>query len=226
MARVLSPGLRAPAARAAALSTALAVGRARMTRAEMPGHHCRPSGLRLLVETPRRDVIRAEAVLMLRHLHPGRPGRGEAGARRARRAERLIRHLGSPEEPPRFVAGREVRDRPRPLRGQRDRPPRERLAGPARHWAVRTLNRRPCLEVANDPLTERRSVVARANDLRPSRRRFWHGAKSERQAIEASARRLAVALTGGRRAGTTRWWAHRHRPDLSFLSELASRSRR
>lgn len=32
-------------------------------------------------------------------------------------------------------------------------------------WAVRTANRRPCTEVADDPLPERRTVVARANEL-------------------------------------------------------------
>ena len=32
-------------------------------------------------------------------------------------------------------------------------------------WAVRTLNLRPCVEVASDPLPERQRVVARANAL-------------------------------------------------------------
>lgn len=32
-------------------------------------------------------------------------------------------------------------------------------------WAVRTANRRPCVEVADDPLPERRAIVGRANAL-------------------------------------------------------------
>jgi thioredoxin reductase len=32
-------------------------------------------------------------------------------------------------------------------------------------WAVRTPNRRPCVEMANDPLPERESIVSGANDL-------------------------------------------------------------
>ena len=77
--------------------------------------------------------------------------------------------------------------------------------------------------MANDPLIERRRVVAQANDLAADPPAFL---KVERraglEAIEAANGHLGVALSGNRRGefdavvGLTGY-----RPDLSFLSELA-----
>jgi hypothetical protein len=90
-------------------------------------------------------------------------------------------------------------------------------------WAVRSPNRRPCVEVAGDPLPERQRVTAAANDLAAEPPSFL---KVERRAGVESLRReggrLAVELGGGRGGvfdavvGLTGY-----RPDLSFLGELA-----
>ncbi|MGH9441106.1 MAG: NAD(P)-binding domain-containing protein [Thermoanaerobaculia bacterium] len=90
-------------------------------------------------------------------------------------------------------------------------------------WAVRSANRRPCEEVAEDPLPERRRVVSQANDLAGSPAAFL--SVRRRTAIEEihpENGRLRVrfareqpevfdeivSLTG-------------YRPDYGFLSELA-----
>jgi thioredoxin reductase len=66
-------------------------------------------------------------------------------------------------------------------------------------WAVRSANRRPCVEIANDPLPERQRVVARANEL-AAEPPAW--LRVERRAvIDAVERRdgaLAVRMSGNR----------------------------
>jgi len=89
-------------------------------------------------------------------------------------------------------------------------------------WAVRTPNRRPCEEVANDPLPERRSVVARANALAEAPPPFL---KVERKAMIESVSQnnghVVVALTGGRIVETDFIAAYTgYRPSNAFLSEL------
>lgn len=70
-----------------------------------------------------------------------------------------------------------------------------REAGAAITWAVRTPNQRPCEEVANDPLPERKRVVTIANDAARE-------VRVERRAmIESVARNnghIDVTLTGNR----------------------------
>jgi thioredoxin reductase len=66
-------------------------------------------------------------------------------------------------------------------------------------WAVRTLNRRPCEEVASDPLTERHRVVAAANALAedpPSFLRMERRAHVESFIVRDTG--IEVMLTGGR----------------------------
>ena len=89
-------------------------------------------------------------------------------------------------------------------------------------WAVRSPNRRPCEEVPNDPLPERRSVVLRANALAEAPPPFL---RVERRAmIESVAQnngRAAIALTGGRIVEAEFIAAFTgYRPDGGFLSEL------
>ncbi|HSP34152.1 MAG TPA: NAD(P)-binding domain-containing protein [Thermoanaerobaculia bacterium] len=63
-------------------------------------------------------------------------------------------------------------------------------------WAVRKPNRRPCEEVANDPLPERQRIVAAANDLAedpPS----W--LTVERRAVVETIGRSEASLSGNRR---------------------------
>ncbi|HKO58411.1 MAG TPA: hypothetical protein VJ276_21275, partial [Thermoanaerobaculia bacterium] len=88
-------------------------------------------------------------------------------------------------------------------------------------WAVRTPNRRPCEEVANDPLPERQRVVARANELAES-----GNVRVERKAmVESIAERdgvYDVMLTGGRALEVDAVAAFTgYRPDASIVGELA-----
>lgn len=90
-------------------------------------------------------------------------------------------------------------------------------------WAVRSPNRRPCEEVANDPLPERRGVVDRANALAEAPPPFL---RVERRAmIEVVAQHtghVEVTLTGRRTIATDYIAAFTgYRPDGAFLSELA-----
>jgi hypothetical protein len=90
-------------------------------------------------------------------------------------------------------------------------------------WAVRSLNRRPVIEVADDPLPERRSIAERANALSeapPTHLVVERRAQIEQLAKEGDA--LRVTLTGERThvvdelVGLTGY-----RPDLAMVSELA-----
>ena len=89
-------------------------------------------------------------------------------------------------------------------------------------WAVRSPNRRPCEEVFNDPLPERRSVVERANALAENPPEFL---QVERRAmIERVAQtngHVSIVLTGGRSVNAEFIAAFTgYRPDGGFLSEL------
>jgi thioredoxin reductase len=89
-------------------------------------------------------------------------------------------------------------------------------------WAMRAANRRPCEEVPNDPLPERRNVVDRANDLAADPPPFLN---IERRAmIETVAENnghVVVTLTGGRKVEVDAIAAFTgYRPDGRFLSEL------
>jgi len=90
-------------------------------------------------------------------------------------------------------------------------------------WAVRNANRRPCQEMAGDPLPERERVVTRANDLAaepPS----W--LRVERRATVDSVEprsdgSLSVRMTGGREVTVDAIAAFTgFRPDSRHLSEL------
>jgi thioredoxin reductase len=89
-------------------------------------------------------------------------------------------------------------------------------------WAVRSANRRPCEEVMNDPLPERRDVVTRANAWAEAPPPFL---SVERKAmIESVAQNnghVVVTLTGGRAAEVDVVAAFTgYRPDGAFLTEL------
>jgi len=91
-------------------------------------------------------------------------------------------------------------------------------------WAVRTLNQRPCEEIANDPLPERKSVVERANSLATSPSSWL---RIERRAmiesIHPSNGHLDVTLSGGRKVEVDLIAAFTgYRPDGSFLTELTA----
>jgi hypothetical protein len=89
-------------------------------------------------------------------------------------------------------------------------------------WATRAANRRPCEEVPNDPLPERRAVVDFANALAEHPPEYL---RVERRAmIEAVAQNnghVDITLTGGRTVQADAIAAFTgYRPDARFLSEL------
>jgi hypothetical protein len=205
------------------------VGRAGLTRAELAGHPLRAERpFRLLLETSAgEEVVEAEVVLDASGVYdtPAALGAGGVPARGERAcASALIRRLGSLEDRLGLLSGRSV------LLVGHGHSAANALAllsnldpAPLVTWATRSGHRRPCVEVAEDPLPERRSVVARANDLAASPPGFL---KVERRAgvlsLAAHNGSLDVVLTGGRGGrfdavvGLTGY-----RPDLSFLTELA-----
>jgi hypothetical protein len=87
-------------------------------------------------------------------------------------------------------------------------------------WAVRSPNRRPCTEVANDPLPERQRVVAAANDLAESPPSWL--VVQRRASVEAIEGDV-VTLTGNRRVEGVDVIAAftGYRPDNAPISELA-----
>jgi thioredoxin reductase len=90
-------------------------------------------------------------------------------------------------------------------------------------WVVRSANRRPCADLAYDPLPERQRTVASANDLAnapPDWLRVERRASVEQ--IASTGAGFAVVLTGGRRVDADVVAAFTgYRPDASFVTELA-----
>lgn len=208
----------------------LAVGRRGLTRSDYAGHPLRSERpFRLLIDSPNgEDVLEADVVFDASGGQTiprpfgadGLPARGEL-----RLNSSAIRTLG------------ELHARREEIRGKRilvvghghsaanalgsleqlaRQEPSTRIT-----WAVRTPNRRPCQDFANDPLAERQQVVHRANDLAESPPPFLNverRAMIERVEPNGS---LEVTLTGGRRqqfdviAAFTGF-----RPDASHVSEL------
>jgi len=89
-------------------------------------------------------------------------------------------------------------------------------------WAIRSAHRRPCEEIANDPLPERQRIVENANALAESpppwltvERRAMIESVSENGAFD-------VRLTGGRTASVDAIAAFTgYRPDSRHIQELA-----
>jgi thioredoxin reductase len=229
--RVLEPLARLPAlaGRVRTGHRVVAVGRARTIRRDLPGHPMRAERpFRLLVEAAAGEqVLEADAVLDASGVHgqPAALGSGGIPAPGERMLNgEIIRHLGALESALPRLAGRDVllvghgHSAANALALLAATEPRPRVT-----WAVRCPNRRPCVEVADDPLAERQRVTAAANDLAAEPPSFL---KVERRAAVESLRRdrgrVAAALGGGRGGvfdavvGLTGY-----RPDLSFLGELA-----
>jgi thioredoxin reductase len=210
----------------------VAVGRSGLTRSDYSGHPIRAERpLRLLVETGSGEqIFEADAVIDASGVygHPTALGSGgvPAPGERAFGAD-FTRDLGTLHQRlPRFEGKRIL------LVGHGHSAAHAVLQlasvaskAPATHvtWATRSMNLRPCTEVASDPLPERQSVVAEANRL-AQRPPSW--LKVERRAsIEAIARHpdqcYGVELGRGRTAVVDEIVALTgYRPDLSFLSEL------
>ena len=231
--QILRPLASSPplAGRVLARHRVLSVGRAGLTRDDLPGHPLRAERpFRLLASTPDGDrVFEVDRVLDASGVYDqpsgagcgGQPARGESAA-----AGRLIRHLGDLELAREKLSGANVllvgqghsaANALLTLTAMAREEPRTRIT-----WVARSPNRRPCAEVADDPLPERRRVVSHANDLAADPPAFL---KVERRAslesIEPDRHRIRATLTTGH-AGTfdTIVALTGYRPDLGMLSEL------
>lgn len=229
--RVLVPlAERAPlAGRVKPGHNVVAIGRRGLTRTDYAGHPLRAERpFRVLCEN--EETFEAEHVLdasggltVPRPIGPGGlPARGES-----RLARRPIRTLGD-------LAANRAQMRGRRILVVGDGHSAANAIGvldelahedPATRvvWAVRSANRRPCEEVANDPLPERRAVVERANALAEAPPPFL---TVERRAMIDSVAQTnghaTVTLTANRIVETDFIAAFTgYRPDGAFLSELA-----
>ena len=205
-----------------------AVGRAKLTRRDLPGHPLRGERpFRILVEGPRGEsVIEADYVLDASGVYglPAALGAGGIPAPGERSLDgAIVRDLGALADRIDGLAGRSVllvghgHSAANALDAFASLPEPPRVT-----WATRSANRRPCVEVADDPLPERARVTSRANAfaeapppfLRVVRRASVESIERKDGRIEVGLGRetasvdALVALTG-------------YRPDLSFVSELA-----
>lgn len=209
--------------------TVTAIGRARMTRRDMPGHPLRGERpFRILMETARgEELMEADAVLDASGVYdrPAAVGVGGIPARGERALDgALIQRLGDLQAALGSLAGREVLLVGHGHSAAGALSALAALPDPPRiHWATRSAHRRPCVEIADDPLPERARVTAAANRLASDPPPFL--AVDRRAGVEAfapRAGRVAVTLTGGQeRMCDAVLGFTGYRPDLSFLSELA-----
>lgn len=211
----------------------VAVGRWGLTRCDYSGHPVRSERpFRLLVDTPGGErTFEADAVIDASGTYSSPAAIGFGGIPAAGELSltgRLIRTLGALHQRRESLAGRSVllighghsaANAILQLAHLVSTAPDTRVV-----WATRSLNRRPCVEVASDPLPERRRVVFEANQLamhppswlRVERRAHIHSIEQEGDGT------LRVGLGGERQVvvdeivGLTGY-----RPDLSFISELA-----
>ncbi len=205
-----------------------AVGRARLTRRDLPGHPLRAErGFRILVDTGAGElVLEAEAVLDASGVYGrptalgtgGIPAPGETACNGA-----LIRHLGALDERLPGLSDRAVllighgHSAANALAALRALPRPPRVT-----WATRSANRRPCVEIANDPLPERERVTRAANDCAAAGTEIVMERRATVEGLSPRDGRIDVHLSGGRQGsfdaviGMTGY-----RPDLSFVSELA-----
>ncbi|MCC6537638.1 MAG: NAD(P)-binding domain-containing protein [Bryobacterales bacterium] len=212
----------------------IAVGREGLCRTDYARHplrHERP--FRALVESPEGErYLEAEAVIDASGCY-GQPlalgAGGLAAPGEAAMASRIVRHLGQFAASLAGWAGRHIlvighghsaANAILLLAQLAEAHPETRVT-----WAVRTLNRRPCVEVASDPLPERHRVVFGANQLAANPPQWL---RVERRAsvcgLAADGSAILVTLTGGRSARVDAIASFTgYRPDLSIVSELALR---
>ena len=209
----------------------LAIGRRGLTRSDYPGHPLRAERpFRLVVENGTEQTLEADAILDASggYVVPNPVGFGGLPARgESRLGRRVIRTLGELDDRLSELTGKRVllvgdghsaANAIIVLSGLASRDPKTRVV-----WAVRSLKRRPCEEIANDPLPERERVVAEANALAENPPPFLE--IERRAAIDSFVELedgLQVGLGGGRSvrcdyvAGFTGF-----RPSRAIQSELA-----
>ena len=232
--RVLGPLARREPLRARVRSRTrvVAIGRRGLTRTDYAGHPLRSERpFRLVIENGAGEqAVEADAVLDATggYVVPNPIGSGGLPAPgEARLGSRAIRTLGELHEKRNDLLGRRIlligdghsaANAAGVLRDIADADPATSVI-----WAVRTLNRRPCAEVAEDPLPERQRVVAAANALAETPPPFLRvERKATAEGFIESERGVRVRLTGGREvecdfvAAFTGW-----RPSQDIHSELA-----
>lgn len=158
----------------------LAIGRRGLTRSDYAGHPLRAERpFRLVVANGAEQTLEADAVLDATggYVVPNPVGSGGLPARgESRLGRRVIRTLGDLDDRLPEVRGKRVllvgdghsaANAVIVLASLAAQDPATRVI-----WAVRSLKRRPCEEIANDPLPERERVVAQANALAESPPQF------------------------------------------------------
>lgn len=209
----------------------VAIGRAGLSRFELSGHPLRAERpFRVVAETPRgEETFEADGVLDASGSGApaafGLGGLPAAGEREHGAA--VLRHLADLEPALPDLAGGRVF-----LLGHGHSAATAllRLADAAARdadlrvtWATRSSHARPCVEVADDPLPERRRTVSAANALAadpPPWLTLERRAGVERIAREGA--RFSLELTGGRRIEADAVAAFTgYVPDVSYLRELA-----
>jgi hypothetical protein len=206
----------------------VSVSRTRMTKMDMPNHPVRGERLfRLLVERTDRteEAIEADVVLDASGVYDTAQNIGTGGAPALGERfvfKNLIRHLG-------VLSHRlpELGDRRVLLVGHGHSAANAldffaQKKDVAVVWAVRSPNARPVVEVACDPLPQRKLIVEQANAFAESPPSWL---SIERRAhVESIVDRtsgIEVKLAGGRGGTFDAVVALTgYRPDLSFLSEL------
>ncbi|HEX6177749.1 MAG TPA: FAD-dependent oxidoreductase, partial [Thermoanaerobaculia bacterium] len=185
----------------------LAIGRRGLTRSEYAGHPLRAERpFRLVIENGSEDVLEADVILDATggYVVPnaigagGLPARGERGL-----GSRAIRTLGDLDRSRERLRGHTIllvgdghsaANAIITLASIAERDPSTQIV-----WAVRTLKRRPCEEVANDPLPERERVVRKANDLAETPPPFLRVERAATvDAFVPAGNRVVARLAGGR----------------------------
>lgn len=209
----------------------MAIGRRGLTKQDFAGHPMRAERpFRILASSPQGEQV-FEADILLdatggfmipAPMGPGGlPARGEAAIE-----DRIIRDLGTMDLQRLNFVGKRIL-----LAGHGHSAANALLvlgelaaanASTRITWAVRTPNRRPCTEVCDDALPERRSIVTRVNDLAENPPEFL---TVERNAMIESLRKRGGAVDVTLTTGNSGTFDHiialtGYRPDLSFLSEL------
>ncbi len=232
--RVLEPLADSPALRGRVRTgcAVVAVGRSGFLRDDLAGHPLRDERPFRLLTRCREGERYYEADVVLDasggFALPGPAGAGGLPAvGEAAAARYIVRDLGDLDRRIRSFKGRSIllvghghsaATAMLDLAEMASRAPATRLT-----WAVRTSNRRPCEEIAEDPLPERRRIASTANDLAESPPA--HLSLRRRSGIEE------IRPEGGRlRVGFSRDGDDLFdeivsltgfRPDNAFLSELA-----
>jgi hypothetical protein len=208
----------------------VAIGRTRMNKRDLAAHPLRAErSFAVLVDSPEGEKqLEADVVLDASGVSlVARVGAGGLPAKGEREVEtRIVRHLGELHARMHALARRSIlvighgHSAANAIgllaRVGRDHPD-TRIT-----WATRSMNKKPCVAVADDPLPEREAIVNAANQLAQDPPEFLRvERRANVEAIRASGDRLAVTLSGGREGTYDVVCAFTgYRPDHSLSTEL------